>query len=264
MPSTADVGDPGTVFAPNFAVQKRPRIDAIHGPEKRLAHPPKKICLGGGRVSGLSRQTLISGLLPRVEIVESAVSVLAGESDTTKERHLPPSFTSPSTTAQGASLSAATIGRSSWHQGQSVEQDVRRYSDIHAETEAALWRWAASFADPPQDDAPPQPAPNLSVAAAQPVASERSGTLLPVAQVVAALEHGGEPAAHATQAPGSEPAAALEVLAQPAAAQEVAPQPPASQPIQTSSATQTVSSMIQSFAFDDTRSGYSDDYDFSL
>ena len=141
---------------------------------------------------------------------------------------------------------------------------MRRYSDIHAETEAALWRWAASFADPPQDDDAAQPAGIQSVAAAQPFASEMSGNLLPVGQVVAALEHGGEPAAHATQAPGSEPAAAQDVIAQPAAAQEVAQQPPASHPIQTSSATQTVSSMIQSFAFDDTRSGYSDDYDFGL
>ena len=43
VPNTSDVGDPGTVFAPNFAVQKRPRIEAIHGPEKRLAHQSKKI-----------------------------------------------------------------------------------------------------------------------------------------------------------------------------------------------------------------------------
>ena len=54
-------------------------------------------------------------------------------------------------------------------------------------------------------------------------------------------------------------AIAQEVVAPPplTAAQEVAPVPPTSQPVHASS----VSLMLQSFSFEDTRSGYYDDYD---
>ncbi len=63
MPETADVGDPGSVFAPASGAQKRPRIEEIHGAIKKHAPPRKRICLGGGRVSGRSREHLISGLI---------------------------------------------------------------------------------------------------------------------------------------------------------------------------------------------------------
>ncbi len=55
----------------------------------------------------------------------------------------------------------------------------------------------------------------------------------------------------------AQPAAAQEVVApRLSAAQEVAPVPPTSQ---APTSTQSVSSMVHSFAFEDTRSGYNDD-----
>ena len=76
----------------------------------------------------------------------------------------------------------------------------------------------------------------------------------------------------AAGATGAQPAATNEVVARPtvalpgatqevvaplpSAAQEVAPVPPTSQ---AATITQPVSSMLQSFAFDDTRDGYSND-----
>ncbi len=50
----------------------------------------------------------------------------------------------------------------------------------------------------------------------------------------------------------------------PSAAQEVTPQTGASQPFQTSSNTQSVSSMLESFAFEETRDGYADNDQFTL
>ena len=70
MPETADVGDAGSVFAPASGAHKRPMMERIHWPLKRSYHPRKRICGGGGRVSGRSRENIISGLIPRVEIVE--------------------------------------------------------------------------------------------------------------------------------------------------------------------------------------------------
>ncbi len=56
MPETADVGDAGSVFAPASGAHKRPRIEVIHGAAKNPIPPRKRICLGGGRVSGSSRE----------------------------------------------------------------------------------------------------------------------------------------------------------------------------------------------------------------
>ena len=235
------------MFAPNFGVHKRPRLDAIHGSEKRLLHPHKKICLGGGRVSGLSRQSLISGLLPRVEIVESALSVVLGDPPSAKERHLPPSFTSTGNSTQ-APPSSVVRQPSRWQERLPVEQEVRRYSEYHAELEAAAARWAASLPETPEE----MIAPNTGV---QPAAAHE----------VLAPTTGAQPAAgQEVVAPTSvaQPAAAQEVVAQASVAQAVSP--PASQPIQASSTTQTVYSMLQSFAYDDTRSGYNDDSDYPL
>ena len=256
MPSTADVGDPGTVFAPNFAVHKRPRLDAIHGSEKRLAHPSKKICLGGGRVSGLTRQSLISGLLPRVEIVESAVSVVEGDTPASKERNLPPSFTSSGNTAQ-APPSSVVRQPSRWQETLPVEQEVRRYSEYHAELEAAAARWAASLPETPEELVPLTPG--------QEVVAPTPGVLPAAGQDLVAPTPGVQPDAAqevVAPTPGAQPAAGQEVVAHAYVAQEVSP--PAVQAIQASSYTQTVSSMHQSFAYDDTRSGYDDDSDYPL
>ena len=68
----------------------------------------------------------------------------------------------------------------------------------------------------------------------------------------------------ATHGPGEEPAIGQEVAPPSSAAQVVAPplsaaQPATSQPIH--AFTQPISSMLQSFVFEDTRSGYYDDYE---
>ena len=235
------------MFAPNFGVHKRPRLDAIHGSEKRLLHPHKKICLGGGRVSGLSRQSLISGLLPRVEIVESALSVVEGDTPAAKERHLPPSFTSSGNIAQ-APPSSVVRQPSRWQEPLPVEQVVRRYSEYHAELEAAAARWAASLPETPEE-----------MIAASPVAQPAAGQEV-IAQTPGAPPAAGQEVVAAT--PGAQQAVAQRVVAQASVAQHVSP--PASQTIQASSYTQTVSTMHQSFVYDDTRSGYDDDSDYQL
>ncbi len=70
VPETADVGDGGSVFTPAPRAYKRPRLEKIHRAIKKQSPPRKRICLGGGRVSGRSRENLISGVLPRVDIVQ--------------------------------------------------------------------------------------------------------------------------------------------------------------------------------------------------
>ncbi len=120
-----------------------------------------------------------------------------------------------------------------------AEQAVRRYSVIHAEAEAARarWdaeteeagqRWADSLSETPQ-------ALVAGTAAAQPAGSQEVVAPTLGAQVTISQEVASPPP--------------------PSAAQEVAPVPP------TPTTTQSVSAMLQSFAFEDTRSGYYDDYD---
>ena len=188
--------------------------------------------MGGGRVSGLSRQSLISGLLPRIEIVESTLNVIEGDTPAAKERHLPPSFTSSGNTAPPPP-SSVVRQPSRWQETLPVGQELRRYSEYLAELEAAAARWAASFPETPEE-----------MIAATPGAEPAAGQ-----EVVAPT-------------PGAQPAAGQDVVAQASVAQAVSP--PASQPIQASSTTQTVYSMLQSFAYDDTRSGYNDDSDYPL
>ena len=81
------------MFAPDSGAHKRPRIEVIHGAAKMSIPPRKRLCLGGGRVSGRSRENLISGLISRAylgkqeqQIVE--VSPVDSESGATRERRL--------------------------------------------------------------------------------------------------------------------------------------------------------------------------------
>ena len=123
-----------------------------------------------------------------------------------------------------------------------VEQAVRRYSVIHAETEAARARWDAETEEAAQSwaDALPDTPQALvaGTAAAQPTGSKEVVAPTLGAQVTISQEVASPPP--------------------PSAAQELAPVTPTSQEPTT---TQSVASMLQSFAFEDTRSGYYDDYD---
>ena len=101
MPETADVGDAGSVFAPASGAQKRPRIEAIHEAAKKSTPARKRICLGGGRVSGRSRENLITSLISRVNIIHQQpveLPTVAEDHGRASERHLPPSFRRPDTT----------------------------------------------------------------------------------------------------------------------------------------------------------------------
>ena len=133
MPETADVGDAGSVFAPASGAHKRPRIEAIHEAAKKSTPARKRICLGGGRVSGRSRENLISGLISRADLVQQQqhqqqqtveVSSLAEDHGTATQRHLPPSFRRPGTSL----LIRATVDPAI----------VRRYAEMRAETDAQV------------------------------------------------------------------------------------------------------------------------------
>ena len=224
MPETADVGDGGSVFATASRAYKRPRLERIHGAVKKHSPPRKRICLGGGRVSGRSRENLITSLLPRVQQQTVAVS---------SERHLPPSFL---------------------RQGTSAPVEVRRYSEIHAETEAAAAQlrttlatsWDSGF----QTDAETQGA-NL-VGLAPTTIRQRDGLEVDVATTTIRQGDGLEvDVAPTTIRQLSDDEV---VVAHAAVAQDVS-----SRPIQASSSTQTGLSMLRSYAFEDTRSGFDDD-----
>ena len=120
-----------------------------------------------------------------------------------------------------------------------VERAVRRYLVIHAETEAAHPRWVAETEEAAQrwaDSLSYKPQAIISgTAAAQTAGSQEVVAPTLGAQVTISQEVASPPP--------------------PSAAQEVAPVPP------TPTTTQSVSAMLQSFAFEDTRSGYYDDYD---
>ncbi len=215
MPETADVGDAGSVFAPASGAHKRPRMEAIHGPEKKRFYPPKKRCLGGGRVSGLSRENLISSLIPRVELVQQTLIVVTpvdSESGATRERRLNSDYDlyeTSSRVSQPPPSEAVRPTTRGWV-NLSIEQDLRGYTEIHAETEAASAQWLAQT----EDDA------------------RRWGDSLPeIPEEVIASKTVAHPSAQQGVASGSEAS-------------------------QASAATQSVSSMLQSFAYDDTRDGF--------
>ncbi len=202
------------MFAPASGANKRLRIEEIHRGAKKQHPTWKKICMGGGRVSGRSRENLINELLPRVDIVQQKPAEAIPESAARRElrqnsdydlyetssrpRHLPPSLAARPT----------TIGPLT------QVQEVRRYSEIHAEMEAASTQLHATIA-------------------------------VPGAQLLA------------TNEVASPPSVAQEIASPPPfAAQEVAPVPPTPLP---PTKTQSVSSMLQTFAFEDTRDGYDND-----
>ena len=152
-----------------------------------------------------------------------------------------------------------------------AEEAVRRYSVIHAETEAARARWDAETEEAAArwaDSLPDTPQAIISgTVAAQTAGSQEviAPTQVAIHQEVVAPTHGAPQGATQEVVAPSPHAAAQEVVAPPpVVAQEVAPpsstaQPATSQPIHTF--TRPISSMLQSFAFEDTRSGYYDDYD---
>ena len=120
----------GSVFAPASGAQKRPRIKEIHGAIKKHAPPRKRICLGGGRVSGRSGENLITCIISRANLVQQQtveVSPFAKDYGRATQRHLPPSFRRP--TMRGP----ATL-------------QERLYSPIHAETEARATQLRATLA----------------------------------------------------------------------------------------------------------------------
>ena len=214
VPETADVGDGGSVFTPATRAFKRPRLEKIHRAIKKQSPPRKRICLGGGRVSGRSRENLISGLIPRVELAHQlpiVVSPVDSESGATRERRQNSDYDLYETSSRPRHLPPSLAARTTARGPLIQVQEVRRYSEIHAEREAASTQLRASI---PAEGAPP------------------------------AATHEFIP-----PTPGASPAAAQETFAQ----------TPAFQPIQASSSTQTMSSMLQTFAFDDTRDGYDND-----
>ena len=249
MPETADVGDGGSVFAPASGAHKRLRIEEIHGALKKHHPARKRICLGGGRVSGRSRENLITGLIPRVDLVQQrpvALTPLNAESDAPVERHLPPSFRRPGATVLGHTGTVTS-------DTPSVEV-LRRYSEIHAEREARVVAFRTAhppiFFDPyiPQVSAAPSQQPEVTAPTqGAPPFTAQEVVARPLVVLPATMNEVAAPP----------PSTAQEVVPPPSsAAQEVAPVPPTSQALAT---TQSVSSMLQSFAFEDTRDGYDND-----
>ena len=308
MPETADVGDAGTVFAPASGAHKRPRIERIHQTVNKQNPPCKRICLGGGRVSGRSRENLISGLISRADLVLQQpveVTPVAEDHGRATQRHLPASFRRP-----GATVDPAI---------------VRRYAEMRAETDAQVrayrLRHPHTFFAPGMRRVSTATA-QVSQAMQSEVIAEESGTQAlhtqepatpshpagseevvtpaPVVQVVQftpsgpvtltaeqavrrySIIHAENEAARARWDAETEEAAQLwanslpdtnqsEVdagasLTQSAAAQEVvAPPPSVAQDVapvtQAPVTTQTGSLRLRSYAYDDTHSGYYDDYD---
>ena len=277
MPETADVGDPGSVFAPASGAHKRPRFEAIHQTGKKQNPPCKRICLGGGRVSGRSRENLITGLISRADLVlhePIEVTPIAEDHGRAAQRHLPPSFRRPGTTVLDYSQTIPPVLQvvqftPSGPVTLTAEQAVRRYSIIHAETVAARarWdaeteeaaeRWADTLSETPQaivaGTAAAQPATTNAIVAPTTI-PERDGLEVDVAPTTISERDGLEvDVAPTTILPLTE---AEVVIANAAVAQDVS-----SRPVHPSSSTQTGLSMLRAYAFEDTRSGYNDDDDF--
>ena len=312
VPETADVGDGGSMFAPATRAYKRPRLEKIHRAIKKQSPPRKRICLGGGRVSGRSRENLITSLLPRGQ---QPVDV-SSEGVAPRERHLPPSFLRQGTGGavvvevrryseihaeieaaaglqQPGELSPASffssilgptvsIGIPRWQARLHADMEARRYSEMHGETEAAAphvrtslaTRWdsgystnAETLGTHPEGLAPttiPQ-RDGLEVDVAPTTIRQRDGLEVDVALTTIPQLDGLEVDVAPTtirQRDGLEVDVAPTPGAPPAAGQEAFAPTPASQPIQASSSTQTGSLMLQSYAYEDTRSGYNDADDF--
>ncbi len=232
MPETANVGDAESVFAPASGAHKRPRIEAIHDVAKKQHPARKRICMGGGRVSGRSRENLISGLISPLDLVRQQhveVTPVAEEHGRATQRHLPANFPRHRTTALSHAIAA------------SVDPAiVRRYAEMRAETDAQVR--AFRLRHPPIFYIPD--APRASAATPQEPQPMQSEVATPVS--------------------GAEPAIDQQVPSPPSAAQVVASPPSAAQPTTSQpfhAFTQPISSMLQSFAFEDPRSGYYDDYE---
>jgi len=178
------------VFAPASGAHKRPRIEAIHDAAKKSIPPRKRICLGGGRVSGRSRENLISSLLPQVNIVEQ--SATDPHLPSTAPRDIHPTLEYVQFTANGP----VTL---------TVEQ-VRRYSEIHAETEAARARWDAETEEATQrwaDSLPDAPQEIVSGTATQTAVSQEviAPTQVAIHQEVVAPTQGAQVTIHQEVAP---------------------------------------------------------------
>jgi len=264
VPETADVGDGGSVFAPASGSHKRLRIEEIHRSAKKQHPTPKRICMGGGRVSGRSRENLISGLLPRVEIVQQSPIVVTPESTATRERRQNSDYDLYETSSRPRHLPPSLANRPTTRGPLTQVQEVRRYSEIHAETEAASARLRTTLATAgasgaqlaaSQEVVAPTTIPQrdgLEAHVPPTTIPHRDGLEVDVAPTTIRQGDGLE----VDVAPTTIPQLSGEevVVAHAAVAQDVS-----SRPIQASSFTQTVSSMLQSFAFEDTRDGYSDD-----
>ena len=212
------------MFTPTTRAYIRPRLEKIHRAIKKQSPPRKRICQGGGRVSGRSRENLISGLIPRVELAHQppiVVSPVDSESGATRERRQNSDYDLYETSSRPRHLPPSLAIRPTTRGPLTQMQEVRSYSEIHAETEPASAQLRATIA--------------------------AAGAQLAATQEVVAGTAGAPPTAThdvAPPTPGAPPAAAQDVT---------------SRPIQASSFTQTVSSLPQSFTFEDTRDGYDND-----
>ena len=130
------------MFAPASGALKRPRIERIHDVIKKYSRTRKRIILGGGRVSGRSRDNLITSLISRGELVQKQpveVTLVDSESQAARERRLNSDYDlyeTSSRAGQPPPFEGVRSTRRRWV-NLSIEQDLRCYSAIHAETEAA-------------------------------------------------------------------------------------------------------------------------------
>ena len=291
-------------------------MEAIHDVAKKSTPLRKRICLGGGRVSGRSRENLISSLISRAALIQQRpleVTPRNEESDAPREMQesqgydlydaarragepLPYDYVRPTRRAGQSPPSEAASPTTRGWVSRSIEQDLRRYTEIHAESEAASTHLRATLANsapagrqaataelpPPQATVSQQPAPSQSAvvagtAAAQPAATNQivAPTTIPtrerlevdVAPTTIPTRERLEVDVAVTTIPTHErlevevaPTSIRQlsgdevVVAHAAVAQDVS-----SRPIHPTSSTQSVSSMLRSFAFEDTSSGYYDD-----
>jgi len=236
------------VFAPASGALKRPRIERIHQTVNKQNPPCKRICLGGGRVSGRSRENLITGLISRADQVQLP-PILATPVEPSSRACLPPPSEAVRTSTRG------------WV-NLSIESDLRRYSEIHAETEAASARLRATIASAGASGT--QPAVSQEVVAPSTI-SQRDGLEVDVAPTTIRERDGLEVDVAPTTISerGVAPTTILPltdaevVIGNAAIAQDVS-----SRPVHPSSSTQTGLTMLRAYAFEDTRSGYYDDYEY--
>ena len=99
--------------------------------------------MGGGRVSGRSRENLISGLIPQVNIVEQSATHPHLPESAPREIHPPLDFNNLGYIPHGGPRLEYVQFTARGPITLTAEEAVRRYSVIHAETEAARARWDA-------------------------------------------------------------------------------------------------------------------------